>query len=326
MPLKDAPGGSQYLTEDHNLLNRGKILFAENCARCHSSKRPPAKIASDPEQSRRWFREAVLRDDFLDDNFLSDDRRRRVTDIKTNACAALATNAVRGHVWDNFSSETYKTLPSVGEIEVHHPLDGATHKFKAPSGGVGYYRPPSLVSLWAAAPFLHNNSVGVFTGDPSVAGRMKAFNDAAVKLLWPDRRAGKDSIYLTAMDSYLEIDEAFLPDFLKPLAEGGALRIGPIPAGTPINLLANLDVSVDVSDRERTAGLVELLRKIKKRLIQIRRGNLDSEASKELLKNLIPDLLKMSKCPDFVVDRGHLFGANLPDTDKKALIEYLKTF
>ena len=34
----------------------------------------------------------------------------------------------------------------------------------------------------------------------------------------------------------------------------------------------------------------------------------------------------MSKCPDFVVNRGHLFGTKLPDADKRALIEFLKTF
>jgi hypothetical protein len=41
----------------------------------------------------------------------------------------------------------------------------------------------------------------------------------------------------------------------------------------------------------------------------------------------------MSKCPDFVVDRGHYFGTGafkeepgLSDEDKRALIEFLKTF
>ena len=48
---------------------------------------------------------------------------------------------------------------------------------------------------------------------------------------------------------------------------------------------------------------------------------------------LAPRLLAMSKCPDFVVDRGHYFGTNafteepgLSDEDKRALIEFLKTF
>jgi hypothetical protein len=36
--------------------------------------------------------------------------------------------------------------------------------------------------------------------------------------------------------------------------------------------------------------------------------------------------LPLDNAPDFVEDRGHTFGSNLPDGDKKALIEYMKTF
>ena len=42
--------------------------------------------------------------------------------------------------------------------------------------------------------------------------------------------------------------------------------------------------------------------------------------------NLVPDLLAVSKCPDFVQDRGHYFGDTLSDADKRALIEFIKTF
>jgi len=34
----------------------------------------------------------------------------------------------------------------------------------------------------------------------------------------------------------------------------------------------------------------------------------------------------MDNAPDFVEDRGHTFGATLPDADKRALIEYMKLF
>ncbi|MBV9305339.1 MAG: hypothetical protein JOZ45_04330, partial [Acidobacteriaceae bacterium] len=34
--LKDAPGGDRYLTQDKAVLTRGKIVFADTCARCHS--------------------------------------------------------------------------------------------------------------------------------------------------------------------------------------------------------------------------------------------------------------------------------------------------
>jgi hypothetical protein len=38
--LKNAPGGEGYLTGDQEKLARGKEMFAERCARCHSSKLP----------------------------------------------------------------------------------------------------------------------------------------------------------------------------------------------------------------------------------------------------------------------------------------------
>jgi hypothetical protein len=40
---------------------------------------------------------------------------------------------------------------------------------------------------------------------------------------------------------------------------------------------------------------------------------------------LVPDLYALNACPDFIEDRGHEFGTDLPDADKRALVEYLKT-
>ena len=46
--LKDAPGGAKYLTADASVLDRGKTVFAETCARCHSSKIPKPAVGLDP--------------------------------------------------------------------------------------------------------------------------------------------------------------------------------------------------------------------------------------------------------------------------------------
>jgi hypothetical protein len=45
--LKNAPGGEKYLIADKPTLERGKLAFANYCARCHSSKIPtaPANVA-----------------------------------------------------------------------------------------------------------------------------------------------------------------------------------------------------------------------------------------------------------------------------------------
>jgi hypothetical protein len=50
------------------------------------------------------------------------------------------------------------------------------------------------------------------------------------------------------------------------------------------------------------------------------------EKKREALADLIDPLVKLSKCPDYVVNRGHYFGTKLSDDDKWALIEFLKTF
>jgi hypothetical protein len=154
---------------------------------------------------------------------------------------------------------------------------------------------------------------------------MEAFNDAVEKLLWPDLRPDKDSIWRTTRECNLQVQAAALPlalrTLLKPhLDPDGYFRLGPIPEGTPVNLLANIDPDTD------PAELVKVCLKIKTTLARIKLEHLDAAASKALWKTEVaPDLFAISKCPDLIEDRGHLFGTNLPDEEKRALIEYLKT-
>ena len=321
--LEQAPGGPEYMTKDLAVLQRGGAVFGQNCASCHSSKRPPPNT---PDEAA-WFAEAAVKPEFRDGNFFSDDRRHPVTKIKTNAARACGTNARRGHIWANFSSETYKQLPSPGSIEVWNPYTEATENFPIPEGGPGYYRTPSLIACWSSAPFFHNNALGKEANppDPSVAGRMDAFNDAVQKLLWPEKRLGKESIWRTSQECQFTIHGDYLPPILRALLKphfdpDGYFRIGSVPAGTPVNLLANVDPETDPKD------LVVLLLKIKKTLLEIKVKNLDSAAAHEVMKREIaPALWKVSKCPDLIEDRGHDFGKDLPDSDKQALIEFLKT-
>ena len=68
------------------------------------------------------------------------------------------------------------------------------------------------------------------------------------------------------------------------------------------------------------------LAKVQGELLRIKVEKLNSEEAQEALTKLVPDLLKISKCPDFIEDRGHYFGAALSDAEKHALIEFMKTF
>lgn len=323
---KGDPVGKKKISDDPAVLKRGALVFAESCATCHSSKQPPAGVK--PEE---WFAEQVLKPDFRENNFYSDEKRYPITKIKTNAGRAVATNAMAGHIWDNFSSKTYKDLPSVGTVQVWNPYTEAEEDFLVEGGGPGYYRTPSLVSIWSSAPFFHNNALGEETTDPSVSGRLKAFDDAVQKLLWPEKRKGKESIWRTSQDCQIQLQASRLPEKLvKVLRLKGAIekdpdgteyfRIGHIPKGTPINLLANLNPKADPE------VLGEVMFQVKRTLAEIKLKNLDGDAAKEEMKKQIaPALFKASKCPDFINDRGHTFGSELPDADKFALIEYLKT-
>jgi hypothetical protein len=320
--LADAPGGQAYVTADSAVMTRGKEVFAESCAACHSSKQPPANIDPRSGEGKAWFRAEVMKPDFLENNFLSNDKRYPLTKIETNSARAFATNAKAGHVWDNFSSATYKALSPVDELEFFNPFNETQPiKFKPKEENVapGYYRTASLVSVWSSAPLLHNNMLGKFTGDPSVAGRMEAFNDAIEKLLWPEKRKGPDCIWRTSQRCSLHIRKEYVPWALRFRCDkDGYFSIGPIPAGTPINLIANLEPSF--------WDMLTLVPRIKADLDKIRDQQLDGEAAKKVFANLVPDLIKANKCPDFIEDKGHYFGTQMPDADKRALIEYLKTF
>jgi hypothetical protein len=96
----------------------------------------------------------------------------------------------------------------------------------------------------------------------------------------------------------------------------GYINIGPIPKGIPVNLLANVE-----PDFEN----IDVVFKVIDKWIKINAQKLSGEEARPELRKLVPDLLAANKCPDFIEDKGHYFGTDLPDNDKRALIEYLKT-
>ncbi|MDY3559476.1 hypothetical protein R5W23_000469 [Gemmata sp. JC673] len=122
-------------------------------------------------------------------NYLSIDERVPVTVTRTNSARAAATNARHEHVWEDFASQTYKELPGVGPIRYHDPFSRAEKTYSPRDGGPGYYRVPTLISIWATAPFLHNNALGTFNNGPEVDQRLASFDDSITRLLWPAARA-----------------------------------------------------------------------------------------------------------------------------------------
>jgi hypothetical protein len=112
------------------------------------------------------------------------------------------------------------------------------------------------------------------------------------QLLWPERRAGKKSIKRTTQRSRLELD-------------GG--RTLCVRRGTPVDLITNIRVTPQQASKHNK--LLEAA------LCQITGSGV-----------MNPLFLHMDNAPDFIQDRGHTYGAGLPDADKRALIEYVKTF
>ena len=198
---------------------------------------------------------------------------------------------------------------------------------------------------------------------------MRSFEMSIEQMLWPEKRE-MDSVLgdkvpgkidRTLTRSYIRIARGYLPNALQPFfslgqaiapwlfGEGG-IEIGPIPQGTSVGLLANLNpLAEDPSgqfDRDKKfAGLVLDLNSDLKKL-----GKYASdEQAAAVFGNRVDQLLELSKCPDLVVNRGHYFGTDylepaertdpalraqaisdrgtgLSDDDKRALIEFLKTF
>ena len=454
MRLKDAPGGTEYLKKDADgkpagvpwnpALKEGRRIFAQNCIACHSSRQPDFFEQVDANELldllhkpahpfysryREWALAAVENPTFWKGNFLSTDRRVPVSLIGTNAGRALATNGIAGHMWEDFTSDTYKQLPQVGQIQIYDPYkplkgdETFNDSFTAPGGGRGYYRPASLVSIWATAPYLHNNSVGIFNNDPSVKGRMEAFEDGIRKLLVQARKDDNDTrswdelwteaakkrylgykderlgwkapdldhadpaqlerdhglIWRTTEETTIQIPGSQLGDLAHrltglplPFLEQipwiipavitligfvlltfwsriqlvrlisyvlvlagiviagwftvvlkGDLKIGPIPAGTPVDLIANLDP--DKMDKT-VAALKEAIWTTKELKKLDPNKKEDQQRAEELRNKLGEDMLAASKCPDLVMDRGHYTAAALTPTEQQDLIDLIKTF
>jgi hypothetical protein len=255
----------------------------------------------------------------LRDNYLSTDLRIPVTLLQTNVCTSLGTNATSGHIWDRFSSDTYKALPSVGSITWSHPITGQNVEYAMPAGGRGYVRPPSLISVWSTAPFFTNNTLGPFEPDPSVELRLRAFSRAVEQLLWPEKRQKDPAL---GGQSPGTIDRTTTSTFIGAQFIGGGVDLGPIPKGTPVGLFANLDLRSDDADsNQRTTQQAKV-----QALIQAVRNATPGTDGGQQFTGLVESMLSLSKCPDFVVNRGHYFGSDLADADKRALIEFLKTF
>src|SRR6266567_8319570 len=194
---------------------------------------------------------------------------------------------------------------------------------------------------------------------PCVANRMKVFDRSIRQMLNPQtRRMDRLTqvpvpgyIYRTTAPSCLMLPSGFAPSWLRSLAgplhwlvpwaidRDGGIALGPLPKDFPVNALTNTKLMPDNDDAEVIKHYWRLLKAGPSLLKAFRR--LGGTCSPEALADpgtqamaeaavrdtgLIDTLVGLSKCPDYVVNRGHYFGADLSADDKEALIAYIKHF
>jgi hypothetical protein len=194
---------------------------------------------------------------------------------------------------------------------------------------------------------------------PCVANRMKVFDRSIRQMLNPEtRRMDKLTqvpvpgyIYRTTAPSCLTIPSGFVPSWLRTLAgplhwlapwaidrEGG-LALGPLPKDFPVNALTNTKLMPDNDETGMLGHYWRLLKAAPTLASAFRKmggtcspkavADPGTQARAEAAvrdTGLIDTLVGLSKCPDYVVNRGHYFGSDLSAADKEALIAYLKHF
>ncbi len=279
----DGTPGSEYI--DLEQVPAGRKVFARECARCHSTRVPPEAIAGDKDALEAYYEGHVFgeeafweyefpadfrnsekfqtkymakdeqgrlrpkqfaQDGMFGQDWLGNDERTPFTEVGTNSCRARHDNHNKGHIWEEFASETYQSSPAVGSVPRRFnrmiPLMGGKEfgVQEVGPGGPGYYRNISLLSVWAHAPFLHNNAVGELTYledgsvDYTVKGRVEQYHLAMQELLTSDDPAADEH-------RPQKITRTTADFGLAPREDGQGFIKLPVRKGTPVAYFASSD-------------------------------------------------------------------------------------
>ncbi len=329
-------------------ISRGQLVFADNCARCHSSI--PESVGG-PFRNRDFAAANEAHPRKVRADFLGNDRPVAVTEVGTFRCRALHSNHKAGHLYMEYGSETLRRQPLVADIPERDELK---------DGGRGFYRNISLVNVWASAPFMHNNAIGpeicgkpankandfhraryvdadgkllpeqpdCLRYDPSVEGRFALYRRSMHELLNPQERGRKRT--LTNADLLIDVGVRPLDGKSeKPLLGFGQVKI---PAGTSAGFLNGLTHKQLVGDlflAKRDPAKLEAAGK--KQLVPTLQAMAD-----DIVKNpaRFVDILREQRdfisanyqtCTQEIENEGHRFGEDLSPADKMALTAFLAT-
>ena len=327
---------------------RGQTVFAENCARCHSSI-PEAE--GGPFKSRDFAAPNDAHPRKLRADFLGNDQATPVTEVGTFRCRALHSNHMAGRLYMEYGNEAMRGRGVVPDIPEQDALK---------NGGRGYMRNVSLVNVWATAPFMHNNAIGpeicgkpankandfhraryarddntllasqpeCLRYDPSVDGRFDLYKRSMHELLHPAARGRK----ITLTNADLLIDLGIRPlegKTEKPLGGFGQVKIPQGASAGFINSLLHKQLIGDIVLAKRDPARLEAAGK--KALVPTLQAIADEVIAQPgrfvaILREK-RDFLSANyqTCDQLVENEGHRFGEDLSEADKKAVIAFLAT-
>jgi hypothetical protein len=221
------------------LVQAGKSIFAKNCAQCHSSQnsdKNDMSVAENFDGVDFKVKEFLPNGEEIRSDWMGNDKSTPVTEVGTYKCRSMHSNHMTGHVWQGFSSDTYKAHNSVISDTRSRKMDG----------GRGYYRNISLLNVWAHAPFMHNNGIG-----PDICGNEPDRNFNTWRNTLEGTQVNANTKYNCAMyfnpsvEGRLKLYEASLDELLTPSAQRPR-RISKtdenirIPLGIDVNFLAGV--------------------------------------------------------------------------------------
>jgi len=322
-------------------VEQGRAIFASKCASCHSSQNGPFEnkdfraVSTDPG------------DNGMRVDWLGNDKVIPVSEIGINRSRSLHSNHMKGHVWEEYGSETLRAKP--GDPNLKEPSDG----------GRGYYRNISLLSLWAYAPFMHNNAVGpevcggpldehyfspyvdhdgtpladapsCWIFDPSVEGRFKLYKASMKQLLNPAQRIPKVTRFNSDVTIRLlpKLGDGKLEHFIDT-----AIRF---PVDTPASRIGNFRHKELAEDLVMARTDFDKLKAKYTGRYGSEKGGKIAEKIQETGKELLAkpgsileaggELREVySNSLAVIENEGHRFGEDLSDKEKEALTAFLAT-